>query len=50
MNVRFGGRINEKSLESSVGDDDNTSFAENYKIPLKKTEDNSKRWKDIFCS
>ena len=25
-------------------------FAENYKIPLKKTEDNSKRWKDIFCS
>lgn len=38
MDKQFGGRINEKSLESSVGDDDNTSFAENYKIKQEVSE------------
>lgn len=38
MDRQFGGRINEKSLENSVGDDDNTSFAENYKIKQEVSE------------
>lgn len=38
MDKTFGGRINEKSLENSVGDDDNTSFAENYKIKQEVSE------------
>lgn len=33
MDKEFGGRINDKSLDSgTLGDDDNTSVAENYKI------------------
>lgn len=32
MDKQFGGRINEKNLENSPGDDDNTSVVENYKI------------------
>ena len=25
-------------------------YAENYKMPIKKIEDDSKKWKDISCS